>query len=576
MWTFANPDWVAALKGGYSLLPDLPLDETEAKRAIGIFNKLHLPDVPGQPQMVEAAGDWFRDIVAALFGSLDDAGVRRVQELFALVPKKNSKTTGGAGIMITALLMNERPRAEFLLVGPTQEIADLALQQCIGMIDADTYLQKRFQVQEHKKAIIDRFNKSTLKIKTFDMKVMTGAKPVGVLVDEVHILSKIRGAANVIGQIRGGFLPRPEGFLLMITTQSDEPPAGVFKKELDFARAVRDGRITGEAATVLPLLYEFPEEMQTGQKKLPNGKVIKLPENQTWRNMEHWPLVTPNLGLSITEDGLRKLFFKAEAKGEEELRRFASQHLNVQIGLGLHSDRWRGADYWESAADSSITLETLIERCEVIVGGIDGGGLDDLLGLTLIGRCRDTRDWLTWSRAWVARSLLDLRPEIASQLEDYNRDGDLIFIEDAVQDIREVADCVEQVLDAGLLPDEAALGLDPVGVTAIVDELQLRGVDEKQAVAVPQGYRLTGAIHSTERALKDGTMWHADQALMAFCVSNAKAEQRGNATLITKETAGRAKIDPLVALFNAAQLMGRNPLVASTVSLYATESVLVV
>src|SRR5947207_2012546 len=76
-------------------------------------------------------------------------------------------------MMVTALLMNKRPRAEFILVGPTQEVADLAFQQAAGMIDADPdgYLQKRFQVQEHIKTIVDRRNKAKLKVKTFDLKV---------------------------------------------------------------------------------------------------------------------------------------------------------------------------------------------------------------------------------------------------------------------------------------------------------------------------------------------------------------------------------------------------------------------
>ena len=146
LWDFSCQDWEARLQRGVSLVPDLPLDQAEADRATSVFNKLCLPDVPGTPSMADAAGDWFRDIVGAIFGSLDETGFRHVRDVFTLVPKKNSKTTGGAGIMMTALILNNRPRAEFILVGPTQEVADTAFQQASGMIDADPEgsLQKRF------------------------------------------------------------------------------------------------------------------------------------------------------------------------------------------------------------------------------------------------------------------------------------------------------------------------------------------------------------------------------------------------------------------------------------------------
>ena len=72
------------------------LDHEQADRAIAIFNKLRLPDVPGLPTLEEACGDWFRDIVGALFGSLDASGERRIREVFALVAKKNSKTSYSA------------------------------------------------------------------------------------------------------------------------------------------------------------------------------------------------------------------------------------------------------------------------------------------------------------------------------------------------------------------------------------------------------------------------------------------------------------------------------------------------
>lgn len=560
VWSFAVPDWVERLKSGTSLVPDLPLDAKEAARAVTVFNNLRLPDVPGQPLLKDAAGEWVRDIVRALFGSLGVDGVRRVPEIFTLVPKKNSKTTNGAAIMITALLFNQRPRAEFLLIGPTQEIADLAFKQAAGMIEADRdgYLQKRFQIREHTKEIIDLRNKAFLKIKTFDMKVMTGAKPVGVLIDELHILGSMAQARRVIGQIRGGLMANPESFLIIITTQSDEPPAGVFKEELQYARAIRDGRIKGQ---MLPMLYEFPEEMQT---------------SKVWLDQNNWPMVLPNLGLSIQLDRLVTEFNKAKDKSEEELRRWASQHLNVEIGLGLHSDRWRGADYWLLAQDPGLTLDELIERSEVCTMGIDGGGLDDLLGLTVLGRDKESKNWLSWSRAWCQRDVLELRKEIAPRLEDFEKEGTLTICDDPTEDVMGVADIAEQLFEAGMLPEKYAIGLDPVGIAALLTEMAGRGLDNEMFSAIGQGYRLNGAIKGAERKLKDGTLRHDGSLLMNWCVGNCKTELSGSAVVITKKQSGTAKIDPVISLFNAFQLMARNPEAAGGPSVYEKRGALII
>lgn len=547
-WSFACPDWPERLRDGRPLVPDLPLDHKAAARAVAIFDKLRLPDVPGKPALKDAAGDWARDIVRAAFGSLDpDTGARRVAEIFAMVPKKNSKTTycGGA-IALVAILTNHRPRAELLFIGPTQEVADLAFQQAAGMIEADPdgYLPKRFHVVEHQKTIIDRVTKAKLKVKTFDLKVLTGSKPVVVIIDELHIMSQLSYASRGLTQIRGGLIPNPESLLIIITTQSDDVPAGVFKTELTYARGVRDGIIT-DNVRMLPILYEFPEAMQHAG---------------AWRDPANWPMVLPNLGRSISIDRLLPEYLTAKDKGAEEERRWASQHLNVQIGMGLHSDRWRGADLWEAAADETIAdLDEFLARCEVVTAGIDGGGLDDPLALALIGRCKVTRDWLHWGRAWLQRDVLALRKDIAERLQDFERARDLVLCDDATEDICALVDIVERVRDAGLLPAENGVGLDPYGVAALVDEFAARGMSVPTLVSVGQGTRLSPAIWGLERKLKDGTFWHGGRPFAAWNVANAKAEQRGNAVLITKQVAGKAKIDLLIATFNAAMLMAKSP-----------------
>jgi phage terminase large subunit-like protein len=70
---------------------------------------------------------------------------------------------------------------------------------------------------------------------------------------------------------------------------------------------------------------------------------------------------------------------------------------------------------------------------------------------------------------------------------------------------------------------------------------------------------IEGAVKTAERKLADGTLQHSGQSLMAWAVSNARVEPKGNAILVTRQASGSAKIDPLMAAFNAIAPMATNP-----------------
>lgn len=538
-------DWRERIVAGKSLIPaGLRLDAANADNAREIFSYLHLPDVPQQPTFGEVGALWFDELVGAVFGSWDGE-LRWVNEFFWMISKKQAKTTGSAGIMVTALIVNKRPAADFLLIAPTQGIAELAFSQAVGMIEADVELKKVFHVKDYTKLITHRRNKATLQIKSFDPSCVTGTKPAGVLLDELHVIAEHKSADRVLRQIRGGMLSQPEAFLIMTTTQSERAPSGVFRAELIKARKVRDGLLS---LPTLPIIYEFPESMI---------------EDGSWQDSKNWWMVAPNLGKSITLRGLENLYASAVAAGEEEVRGWATQHLNIQIGTALKNDAWQGAAYWDKSTCKDLTLDKLLEESDVVTLGIDGGGLDDMLALAVCGRRADNEQWQLWSHAWLHEKAVERRKSSEQHYRDFAEEGSLTIVDTLGDDLAQLGDYVEQVVGSGKLALEQAVGVDQSGLGMIEDELVYRGVDkEKQIVGVSQGWRLTSAIKALERALAQGTAVHADQALTRWSAENAKIEPRGNAILITKQVNGSAKIDPVLAMLNAVELMSRNPAAA--------------
>ncbi|MES2625901.1 MAG: terminase large subunit [Pseudomonadota bacterium] len=537
-------DWADRIRTGKSIIPP-PIFPEEAAAAVAVMRELRIVDAPGSPKMGDACAQWVFDLAAAIFGSYDvDSGRRLIKEVFVLVSKKNSKSTVAGAIMLTAVIRNWRQSAQFVILSPTIEVASNSFSPARDMVAKDEELDTLLHVQSHVKTITHRDSGATLKVLAADSNTVGGVKAVGVLVDELHLLGKVASAENMLREAIGGLASRPEGFVIYLTTQSDEPPAGVFKQKLDYARAVRDGKIIDPG--FLPVIFEHPDDM------LESGECLKL---------ENMWMTNPNIGYSVDKQFLEREFQKAELAGGDSFRGFLAKHANVEVGQNLRSNRWAGADHWQAAGEEGLTFESLLERCEVVVVGIDGGGLDDLLGLSVVGREKESRRWLHWSHAWAHKIVLERRKDISERLRDFQKDGDLTIVDLPGEDVRQLCDYICQINELGLLPEKQAIGVDAAGITAIVDELTTveRGITFDQIVAVSQGWKLNGAIKTTERKLAGGEFIHCASKIMAWCVGNARIVPVGNAITITKQASGSAKIDPLMSTFDATTLMAQNP-----------------
>lgn len=570
-WSTACPDWAERIVAGRSLIPFDPLFPDEAEAALAVFKSLRLVDVAGQPTFGEACEEYVFDFVRAVFGAYDhETATRLIEEFFLLISKKNIKSTLAAGIMLTALIRNWRHSAELLILAPTQEVAGNSFNPAADMVDADDELRDLLHVNRNLKTITHRLTKAVLKVVSADSNTSAGKKAAFVLIEELWLFGAKAGAEAMLQEATGGLISRPEGFVIYITTQSTKPPAGAFKTKLDYARNVRDGKVVDPR--FLPVLYEFP---------------AKMVKSKAYLDPVNFRITNPNMGRSVRRDWLERKLAAVTSGTDEEgdtVQTFLAKHLNVEVGMNLRANRWPGADHWEKAVDPELAeiyarspfdaLYAMLDRCECAVVGNDGGGLDDLAGLTVLGREPDEievefeilgrkvrqqmKRWLSWSHAWCHTDVLTIRKSIAPQLLDFEKAGELTIVGDELIDLGSIVEIISMIKERGIL---GGVGVDPAGLGELVELLATKEITEENGLlfGVPQGFGMMNAIKTSERRLAKGLLRHCGGALMSWCVANLKIEPTATAIRATKQNAGIDKIDPVMALFDAATVMVTNP-----------------
>lgn len=570
-WSTACLDWRERVVAGRSLIPCDPLFPDEAEAALAVFKSLRIVDVAGRPTFGEACEEYVFDFVRAVFGAYDaSTGQRMIEEFFLLISKKNIKSTLAAGIMLTALIRNWREEQELAILAPTREIADNSFKPAAAMVRADPELRDLFHIRDDLREITHRLNNAVLKVVSADSTASAGKKAGFVLVEEIWLFGQRANAAAMLQEATGGLISRPEGFVIYITTQSDKPPAGIFKEKLEYFRDVRDGKINDPRS--LPVLYEFPEAML---------------ESKAYLDPANFHITNPNMGRSVRRNWLERKLAAVQSGTDEDgdtIQTFLAKHLNIEIGMNLRANRWPGANHWEKATDPELAaiylkspfdaLYALLDRVECVTIGGDGGGLDDLWGLDVLGRepgeieveidvagrksVQKMKRWLSWSHAWCHEGVLKRRKTIAPKLLDFQRAGELTIVGDELSDLGSIVDIIRLVKERGLL---GGVGVDPAGLGEFVEALADVDVTQENGLlkGVPQGFGMMNAIKTTERRLAKGLLLHCGGLLMPWCVSNLKIEPTATAIRATKQTAGDAKIDPAMALFDAATVMITNP-----------------
>jgi phage terminase large subunit-like protein len=226
----------------------------------------------------------------------------------------------------------------------------------------------------------------------------------------------------------------------------------------------------------------------------------------------YWYVTNPNLGASVDPDFLERKLREAEfGTGEDSAQGIYAKHFNVEIGLQARIEfmGWR-----ELLGGAGARGPSRSRRAHPALRGGDRGhrwrrprrpawALHSRprarnRALALLGASLGTRDRPAAPKAGCA--------EVARSA----RRGQLTIVKSPGQDVQELAQYVKQVFDAGFLDrdederEKAAIGVDPVGIGAVLDELAAVGIPRELVLGISQGYRMTGAVKEAERRLGAG------------------------------------------------------------------------
>lgn len=300
-------------------------DEAKA-RAMVMFIETYCTHVEGklagQPYILEPHE---KAIIYLLFGMYRGGDhTRRYRKLFYLVPRKNSKTTFIACLIIAILALDPEPGAQNYCAAADAEQAGLLFRLVKLMIAANGDLQETLKPWQR---VIERINQDNpsqpgdafLKVLSSTADTKHGQNCQTVILDELHVVDEELVDVLVTGQAN-----REQPLVIEMSTAAPEGE-NICNEEQDYAEDVLKGTV--DDPYLLPVIY-------------------KAEKDDDWRDPAVWAKANPNLGKSVKLEYIQEACKKAERNPRFE-NKFRLLHLNQRVES---LNRWIPLHVWDPCA----------------------------------------------------------------------------------------------------------------------------------------------------------------------------------------------------------------------------------
>lgn len=502
-------------------------DPAEAERRIAFCEQClrHVEgELAGRPFLLEP---WQKAFFANLFGWLreDVHGrvVRRHRECLIYVPRKNGKTPLSAAVALSVFFQDDEPGQQNYIAAADREQAGMLFRQAKGMIEQEPELAARCRVyggaangQSPRSIVRDR-DLSFLRVISSDADSKHGGNSHLALIDELHAQPS-RDLVDVL-QTSMASSNRKQPLLVSITTADFDRPS-ICNEKHSYACKVRDGVIDDPA--FLPVVYEADRE-------------------DDWADPAVWRKANPNLGVSVSEEYLRR-----EAARAGEVPAYENTFRRLHLNQRTETDaRAVPMDRWDACAGAFAEAD--LEGLECFAG-LDMSTTTDLSALALLfppggdgGPYRAL--WRFWAPREKARER-SRRDRVPYEL--WASQGFITLTDGDVVDYDRVRADVNALRSRFNVREVAA---DRWNATQLLTQLQGDGFG---VVAFGQGYQsMTAPTKELLALVQSGRMLHGGDPVARWMASVFATEQDAAGNLKPSKKKSADRIDGVVALIMA-------------------------
>jgi phage terminase large subunit-like protein len=466
-------------------------------------------------------------IVGSLFGWYGPDGFRRFRDAYVEMGKGNGKSPLAAGIGLYLLVADGEPAAEVYSAAVTREQAKIVWKDAYRMVEGSPELDALIHRQVGSLTIAS--TSSVFRPVSSEHRGLDGLRVHGGLIDELHE----HPTAMVVDKIRAGTKRRRNAIIFRITN-SGYDRTSVCWKEHDYSVKVLQGTQPNDG------WFAY---------------VCALDNEGAWADLNELRKANPGQGTILPESYLREQV--ASAKGMPSKENIVKR-LNGCVWTE-QQERWLPMDRWDACPSEPIDADAL--RGQPCMMGLDMAQTNDFsASCKLFGPDEDgcfTALWRFWlPEESLAAATTNRSEALRLQLREWADQGWITLTEGSVVDY----DLVEEaVLADAALYDVRKLPFDKFNVTQLVTHLKDK-LGEERVIDFQQSMGMLSApTKELEKVISEGKLRHGGNPVARFMASNVTIKHGPNAQIKPDREKSGDKIDGIIALIMALDMVTRQP-----------------